>query len=203
MAYHQLPPLPYASDALVPHISKETLEYHHGKHHRAYVDKLNQLIAGTTFENCALETIVKQSNGAIFNNAAQAWNHDFYWHSLAPDGGGAPDGELAREINRRFGSFTAFREKFSTAATGIFGSGWAWLVRESGGLAICTTLNAQTPLTKDVQPLLACDVWEHAYYIDYRSSRPDYLTAFWALANWKFAARRYLSWQAPRLTAVG
>ena len=189
---HELPPLPYPINGLEPNISKETLKYHHGKHHRTYVEKLNELIAGTEFENLPLEEVVTKSKGAIFNNAAQAWNHNFYWHSLAPDGGGEPHGELAQAIEQKFGSFGAFQEKFSAAATGVFGSGWAWLIAEADGtLTISTTSNAQTPLTKGVRPLLTCDVWEHAYYIDYRNSRPDYLKAFWALVNWKFAERNY------------
>jgi len=189
---HQLPPLHYPINSLEPNISKETLKYHHGKHHRTYVEKLNELIAGTEFENLPLEEVVTKSKGAIFNNAAQAWNHNFYWHSLTPDGGGEPHGELAQAIEQKFGSFGAFQEKFSAAATGVFGSGWAWLIAEADGtLTISTTSNAQTPLTNGVRPLLTCDVWEHAYYIDYRNSRPDYLKAFWALVNWEFAERNY------------
>ncbi len=192
MSHHQLPPLPYPPNALEPYISKETLEYHHGKHHRAYVEKLNELIAGTEYESLSLEEVVRNANGAIFNNAAQAWNHSFYWNSLAPGGGEPPQGELAEAIDRKFGAFTAFQEKFSAAAAGVFGSGWAWLVAEADdSVAIRTTPNAQTPLTTDARPLLACDVWEHAYYIDHRNSRPEYLKAFWALVNWKFAHRNY------------
>ena len=192
MSHHQLPPLPYQLNALEPHISKETLEYHHGKHHRTYVEKLNELVAGTEFEHLSLVAVVKKAKGAIFNNAAQAWNHAFYWNSLAPDGGGAPEGELAKAMDQKFGSFARFKEKFSATAIGVFGSGWAWLVTElDGSVAIRTTPNAQTPLTAGARPLLTCDVWEHAYYIDYRNSRQDYLDAFWALVNWKFAMRNY------------
>lgn len=190
MSNHTLPPLPYALSALEPHFSNETLEYHHGKHHRAYVDKLNELIPGTEFEGLSLEAILKTAKGPIFNNAAQVWNHTFYWSSLAPDGGGEPKGELAQRIDEKFGSVATFKEKFSAAAIGVFGSGWAWLVAESdGSLAIRTTSNAQTPLTAGPKPLLTCDVWEHAYYIDHRNSRPKYLEAFWAVVNWKLAAR--------------
>jgi Fe-Mn family superoxide dismutase len=194
MSPHQLPSLPYPLNALEPYISKETLEYHHGKHHRTYVEKLNELVAGTEYEGLPLENVVKTAKGAIFNNAAQAWNHSFYWNSLTPDGGKEPQGEIAEAIAHTFGTFTAFQEKFSAAAAGVFGSGWAWLIAEADGtVAILTTPNAQTPLTKSVRPLLTCDVWEHAYYIDHRNSRPKYLKAFWALANWKFAEHNYQS----------
>jgi Fe-Mn family superoxide dismutase len=189
--------LPYPLNALEPHISKETLEYHYGKHHRTYVEKLNELVTGTEFENLSLEAIVKKAKGAIFNNAAQAWNHTFYWRSLAPDGG-APKGELAKALDQKYGSFEKFKEKFSEAAIGFFGSGWVWLVAEPDeSLAIRTTANAQTPLTTDAHPLLTCDIWEHAYYIDHRNSRPDYLKAFWALVNWKFAEHNYRHCRAP------
>ncbi len=192
MSNHALPPLPYALGALEPHFSNETLEYHHGKHHRAYVDKLNELVAGTEYEGSSLEAILKTAKGPIFNNAAQVWNHTFYWSSLAPDGGGEPKGELAQSIDEKFGSVATFKEKFSAAAIGVFGSGWTWLVAEpDGSLAIRTTSNAQTPLTVGAKPLLTCDVWEHAYYIDHRNSRPKYLEAFWAVVNWKFAARNF------------
>ena len=188
---HTLPELPYPEDALQPHISKETLEYHHGKHHRAYVDKLNKLIAGTEFENAPLQDIVLRASGEIFNNAAQAWNHDFYWHCLSPQGGGEPAGELARAINSAFGSFADFKEKFSKLAEGTFGSGWAWLARgKSGKLEVISTSNAKNPLTVGKTPLLTCDVWEHAYYIDYRNARPDYVKAFWNVVNWPFAASK-------------
>jgi len=188
---HQLPQLPYPSDALEPHISKETLEYHHGKHHHTYVDKLNELIFGTEYENLQLENIVRQSKGPIFNNAAQAWNHGFYWNSLTPSGA-EPKGELAGAIEKQFGSLAKLKEKFFATAMKVFGSGWVWLVAESdGSLAIRATANAQTPLTTDAMPLLTCDVWEHAYYIDYRNLRQNYLDAYWKLVNWEFAARNF------------
>lgn len=184
-----LPPLPYALDALSPHISKETLEYHYGKHHNTYVTNLNKLIAGTEFENLSLEAIIKKSSGGVFNNAAQVWNHTFYWHCLSPNGGGEPSGKLADAIIKTFGSFSAFKEKFTQTAIGTFGSGWAWLVQDNdGALSIISTSNAATPMTESYTALLTCDVWEHAYYIDYRNARPDYLNAFWALVNWTFAA---------------
>ena len=187
---HELPPLPYAADALAPHISRETLEYHHGKHHRAYVDKLNQLIAGTEYEEMALEEIVRRATGDIFNNAAQAWNHTFYWHCLSPRGGGEPATGFGSDLNAAFTSFAKFKDKFSKAAVKQFGSGWAWLVRkQTGQLAIVTTSNADTPLRRGHTPLLTCDVWEHAYYIDYRNARPDYVSAFWNLVNWDFVSQ--------------
>ncbi len=187
---HILPELPYAMDALAPHISKETLEFHYGKHHATYVTKLNAAIPGTEFENASLEDIVKKSSGGVFNNAAQIWNHTFYWHCLSPNGGGAPGGELGKAIDDAFGSFDAFKEQFTTAAVNTFGSGWAWLVKNAdGSLAIESTSNAETPLTDDSKtPLMTCDVWEHAYYIDYRNARPKYMDAFWALVNWEFVA---------------
>src|SRR5215207_5636250 len=188
---HSLPELPYPKEALQPHISKETLEFHHGKHHRAYVDKLNELIAGTEFENAALPDIVLRASGPLFNNAAQAWNHAFYWQCMSPAGGGEPRGELAAAINSAFGSFAGFKEKFSKLAEGAFGSGWAWLVRDKDGtLAIASTGNAKNPLTDGQTPLLTCDVWEHAYYIDYRNARPAYVKAFWNVVNWDFAASK-------------
>lgn len=189
---HQLPDLPYAKNALEPHISAETLEYHHGKHHQAYVTNLNNLIKGTEFENASLEDIVRKSSGGIFNNAAQVWNHTFYWNSLKPNGGGEPSGALAQAINQKFGSFTAFQEEFTKCAVGTFGSGWAWLVKNAdGSLELLSTSNAATPLTSDKKALLTCDVWEHAYYIDYRNARPKYVEAFWNLVNWDFAAKNY------------
>lgn len=192
MARHQLPQLPYPSDALEPHISKETLEYHHGKHHAAYVKKLNDLVFGTEYADLSLEEIVKYSTGALFNNAAQAWNHSFYWNSLAPASRSEPEGELAGAMVRQFGSLAKFKEQFSAAATGVFGSGWTWLVKEpDGSLAILTTTNAQTPLTSDATALLVCDVWEHAYYIDHRNLRQNYLDAFWVVVNWRFAELNY------------
>lgn len=189
----ELPPLPYEKDALAPHISAETLEYHYGKHHKTYVDKLNGLIPGTEFEGKSLEEIVKSSTGGVFNNAAQIWNHTFYWHCLSPNGGGEPTGAIADAISAAFGSFEAFKEEFSTSAANNFGSSWTWLVKKSDGtLAIVNTSNAATPLTdSSATPLLTVDLWEHAYYIDYRNSRPNYLTAFWALVNWEFVNKNF------------
>ena len=186
---HKLPELPYAKSALAPHISQETLEYHYGKHHATYVANLNKLIAGTEFAESSLEDIVKKASGGLFNNAAQVWNHSFYWKCLSPNGGGEPSGALAAAIAKNFGSFASFREKLTTAAVTQFGSGWAWLVKNAdGSLAIEQTSNAATPLRDGKKPLLTVDVWEHAYYIDYRNARPAYLEAFWKLANWDFAA---------------
>lgn len=188
----ELPNLPYAYDALVPHMSKETLEFHHGKHHKTYVDNLNKLVPGTEFENMDLETIIKKSTGGIFNNAAQIWNHTFFWNGLSPQGGGEPTGDLAAAIVRDFGSFAAFKEKFSEASIKQFGSGWGWLVLNSDGkLEIMSTSNAGTPLTEGKKPLLTCDVWEHAYYIDYRNKRPDFLASFWTLVNWNFVSENF------------
>ena len=183
----ELPPLPYANNALVPHISEETINYHYGKHHNTYVVKLNGLIEGTDFEGKSLEDIIRSSEGGIFNNAAQVWNHTFYWHCLSPSGGGDANGAVADAINTAFGSFEAFKEAFTNSAVNNFGSGWTWLVKNAdGSVAIVNTSNAATPLTDDVTPLLTVDVWEHAYYIDYRNVRPDYLNAFWQLVNWDF-----------------
>jgi Fe-Mn family superoxide dismutase len=185
----ELPALPWARDALAPNISAETIDYHYGKHHQTYVTNLNNLIKGTEFENLDLVAIVKKSQGGMFNNAAQVWNHTFYWNSLSPKGGGDPSGKLADAIKKAFGGFDKFKEEFSKIAVGTFGSGWAWLVqRADGGLAIVSTSNAATPITGTDRPLLTCDVWEHAYYIDYRNARPKYVEAFWNLANWDFAA---------------
>jgi len=185
----ELPPLPYAPDALTPHISAETLEYHYGKHHQAYVDNLNKLIVGTIFEEASLEEIIARADGALFNNAAQVWNHTFYWNCLSPNGGGEPSGELLAAIESAFGSFDAFRQEFSASATGNFGSGWTWLVRdETDELGIVNTSNAGNPMTEGMTPLLTCDVWEHAYYIDYRNARTKYVETFWNLVNWDFAA---------------
>lgn len=187
-----LPPLPYALDALVPHISKETLMYHYEKHHNTYVVNLNKLIADTDFATMSLEEIIKQSSGGIFNNAAQVWNHTFYWHCLSPKGGHTPEGALLAEINKAFGSFDAFKEQFTQASITTFGSGWAWLVQdENNQLKIVSTSNAGTPLTMGLRPLLTCDVWEHAYYIDYRNARADYVKAFWALVNWEFVEENF------------
>lgn len=188
----ELPVLPYAKNALAPHISEETLEFHYGKHHQTYVTNLNNLVPGTEFEGKSLEEIVLQSSGGIFNNAAQVWNHTFYWNSLSPNGGGEPTGALAEAINAKFGSFAAFQEEFTKCAVTTFGSGWAWLVKNAdGSLALVSTSNAATPLTSGQVPLLTCDVWEHAYYIDFRNARPKYLEAFWALVNWEFAAANF------------
>ena len=183
----ELPPLPYDRTALEPYISGETLDYHHGKHHKAYVDNLNKMIADTEFADADLETIVRKSQGGMFNNAAQIWNHTFYWNSLSPKGGGEPTGKLADAIVKAFGSFAAFKDAFTKAAIGTFGSGWAWLVqRPDGALAIVSTSNAATPITGSDKPLLTCDVWEHAYDVDSRNARPKYVEAFWNLVNWDF-----------------
>jgi superoxide dismutase, Fe-Mn family len=189
---HTLPPLPYAHDALQPHISKETLEFHHGKHHQAYVTNLNNLIKGTEFENLGLEDIIRKSQGGVFNNSAQVWNHTFFWHCLSPKGGGKPTGALAAAIDKKWGSFDAFKEAFGKSAVGNFGSGWTWLVKKAdGSVDIVNTTGAGTPLTGADKPLLTCDVWEHAYYIDYRNRRPDFVAAFWNLANWEFASKNF------------
>ncbi|KAB7661802.1 superoxide dismutase [Fe] [Plesiomonas shigelloides] len=186
----ELPALPYAKNALEPHLSAETLEYHYGKHHNTYVVNLNNLVPGTEFEGKSLEEIVKTSSGPIFNNAAQVWNHTFYWNCLAPQAGGEPTGALADAINQAFGSFDAFKTQFNDAAVKNFGSGWTWLVKKAdGSLAIVNTSNAGCPLTEGHTPLLTVDVWEHAYYIDYRNVRPNYLNGFWALVNWNFVAK--------------
>lgn len=186
---HQLPPLPYSKDALIPHISAETIEYHYGKHHKAYVENINKLITGTDFEMLPLEDIILKSSGGIFNNAAQVWNHTFYWKCLSPDGGGEPSGELANVIVKQFGSFSEFKDKFTNIAITLFGSGWAWLVKNSDEtLSIEAMSNAGTPLKDSKRVLLTCDVWEHAYYIDYRNARAKYLEAFWNLVNWDFVS---------------
>ncbi len=184
----ELPDLPFAKDALAPHISAETIEYHYGKHHRAYVDKLNGLVAGTEWEGKALEDIVRKASGGVFNNGAQAWNHAFYWKCLKP-AGGAPGGALSDAITSAFGGVDALKEKFTAAAAGQFGSGWAWLVKNPAGtLEVTATPNADNPMRQGATPLLTCDVWEHAYYIDYRNARAKYLEAFWNLINWDFVA---------------
>ena len=186
---HTLPELPYAMDALAPHISKETLEYHYGKHHRAYVTNLNNLIKGTEFESMSLDDIITKSSGGVFNNAAQVYNHTFYWNCLSPKGGGAPTGKVADAINAKFGSFEAFKRAFTKTCVGTFGSGWGWLVQnEDGSIDLMSTSNAGTPATSGKKALLTCDVWEHAYYVDYRNARPDYVKAFWNLVNWDFVA---------------
>ncbi|MBQ5964614.1 superoxide dismutase [Massilia sp. ZL223] len=185
---HTLPPLPYAKDALQPHISAETLEYHHGKHHQTYVTNLNNLIKGTEYENMPLEEIIKKSSGGLFNNSAQVWNHTFFWNCMTPNGSGAPSGKVLDAINAKWGSFDKFKEEFNKAALGNFGSGWTWLVQKpDGSVDIVNTSNAATPLTTADKALLTADVWEHAYYIDYRNARAKFLEAFWNVANWDFA----------------
>ena len=190
---HKLPDLPYAKNALAPVISEETIEYHYGKHHAAYVTNLNKFIVGTEFADMSLEDIVKKAPaGPIFNNAAQVWNHTFYWNCMAPGKGGAPSGDLAAKINATFGSFEKFKEEFSAKAVGVFGSGWFWLVKNAdGSLALEGTSNAACPLTAGKKPLLTCDVWEHAYYVDYRNLRAKYVESFWNLVNWDFVAKNF------------
>lgn len=190
------PALPYPADALEPHVSARTLEFHHGKHHKAYVDKLNAAIQGTAYEGQPLETIItgarQAGDAGVFNNAAQAWNHTFLWHSMSPNGGGEPTGALADAINAKFGDLAGFRAAFNTAALGQFGSGWTWLVRTADGLDIVSTGNADTPLVDGVTPLLTLDVWEHAYYLDYQNKRDAYIDAYLdELVNWDFAAQNY------------
>lgn len=188
----ELPPLPYANNALEPHISAETIEYHYGKHHQTYVNNLNNLVPGTEFEGKTLEDIINKSSGGIFNNAAQVWNHTFYWNCMTADGKDAVEGALGDAINSKFGSFADFKEQFSKSAATNFGSGWTWLVKNAdGSIEIVNTSNAGCPLTAGQTPLLTCDVWEHAYYIDYRNARPKYLESFWALVNWDFVAANY------------
>lgn len=186
----ELPALPYSKDALAPHISEETLNYHYGKHHQGYVNKLNAAVeADSALQGKSLEELIRSTSGGVFNNAAQVFNHTFYWHSMSPNGGGEPTGAIADAINRDFGSFDAFKAAFTKAAGGQFGSGWAWLVSDAEGkLSIETTSNAGTPLTDAGKtPVLTCDVWEHAYYVDYRNARPNYIAAWWNLVNWEFA----------------
>jgi Fe-Mn family superoxide dismutase len=186
-----LPDLPYPMDALEPYISSKTLEFHYGKHHQAYVNNLNNLIPGTPFENAELEEIIQKSDGGVFNNAAQVWNHTFYWNSLSPEGGGEPTGKLAEEITQFFGSFDSFKEQFTKAAATLFGSGWAWLVKDAyGNLDIVQTSNAGCPIKNGLTPILTCDVWEHAYYIDKKNARPAYIEDFWKLVNWNAVAER-------------
>jgi Fe-Mn family superoxide dismutase len=185
----ELPPLPYDRAALEPHISAETLDYHHGKHHKAYVDNLNRMIEGTEFADLPLVDIIRRSQGPVFNNSAQVWNHTFFWNCMRANGGGEPTGKLADAINLAFGDFATFKEEFSKLCIGTFGSGWGWLVqRPDGALALVSTSNANTPLTGEDTPLLTCDVWEHAYYIDYRNARPKFVEAFWNVVNWDFVA---------------
>ncbi len=186
----ELPPLPFARTALEPNISGETIDYHYGKHHKAYVDNLNKMIEGTEFADMPLEDIIKKSQGGMFNNAAQVWNHTFYWNCLSPDGGGEPTGKLADAINAAFGDFATFKAEFTKTAIGTFGSGWAWLVqRPDGSVALVSTSNAGTPLTTEDTALMTCDVWEHAYYLDYQNLRPKYLENFWNLVHWDFIAK--------------
>ena len=190
---HQLPQLPFAIGALAPHMSQETLEYHHGKHHQAYVTNLNNLIKGTDYEALGLEEIVRKAPpGGIYNNAAQVWNHSFFWNCLKPNGGGTPGGALAAAIDKKWGSYDEFKKAFQTSAVGNFGSGWTWLVKKADGSVDIVNMGAAgTPLTTGDTALLACDVWEHAYYIDYRNSRPNYLEGFWKLVDWSVVAQRF------------
>lgn len=182
-----LPELPFPKDSLAPHISEETIDFHYGKHHQAYVTNANKLLPGTEFEGASLEEIIKKASGGIFNNCAQVWNHSFYWNCLSPDGGGEPQGALKKALDGAFGSFDEFKAQFTQTAVTTFGSGWAWLVKKAdGSLALASTGNAGSPLTTGDTPLLTCDVWEHAYYIDYRNARPKYVEAFWNLVNWEF-----------------
>lgn len=188
----ELPKLPYALDALQPALSKETLEYHYGKHHKAYVDNLNKLVPGTEFENLSLEQIIMKASGPVFNNAAQIWNHTFYWHCLTPKGHGEPTGKLADAINKKFGSFDAFKKTFTESALKLFGSGWTWLAQDANGeLEIINESNAGLPMKSNKRALLTCDVWEHAYYIDYRNVRGNYIESFWKIVNWDYAAENF------------
>jgi len=186
---HELPDLPFGPNDLDPFLSAETLEFHHGKHHRAYVDTLNRLTKDTPMENASLEDLIRTADGGVFNNAAQVWNHTFYWSCLKGGGGSTPNDDLTARINDAFEGLDSFRDRFKQAALGRFGSGWAWLVLEPGGkLAVTTTANADNPLRDGSRPLLTCDVWEHAYYIDYRNARASYVDAFWGFVNWDFVA---------------
>jgi Fe-Mn family superoxide dismutase len=194
----ELPPLPYPADALDPHLSRKTLELHHDKHFAAYVKKTNELIKGTPLEKAPLEEIVLSSEGPLFNNAAQAWNHDLYFRSLSPDGGGAPKGRLADLVESSFGGFDRLKEAFTKAAETHFGSGWTWLVRDGSGLKVVATHDAANPLRDKQVPLIACDVWEHAYYVDYHEERPKYVAAFWEIVNWRLAEERLGSTPAGR-----
>jgi len=188
----QLPPLPYPKTALAPYISEETLEYHHGKHHQTYVDNLNKLLPGSGLEGLSLEEIIKKSQGGHFNNAAQVWNHTFYWHCLSPETNQSPQGALSAAIDKKFGSFAEFQQQFTQTALTTFGSGWAWLIKKADGeVDLLSTSNAQCPLTQNLRPLLTCDVWEHAYYVDYRNARAKYLEAFWKITNWRFVESQF------------
>ncbi|NJO69270.1 MAG: superoxide dismutase [Bacteroidetes bacterium] len=188
----KLPQLPYAPDALAPVITKETIDFHYGKHHQAYVNNLNNLVPGTKFENASLETIIREADGGIFNNGAQVWNHTFFFMSFTPNGGGEPSANLTQAINAAFGSFDSFKEKFNKAAVTLFGSGWAWLVKkQDGSLEIVQEPNAGNPLKNGLTPILTCDVWEHAYYLDYQNKRPDFVEAFWKLIDWNVVNSRY------------
>jgi Fe-Mn family superoxide dismutase len=184
----ELPKLPWDMGALAPHISNETIEYHYGKHHKAYVDKLNAAIGGGKYEKMSLDDMVRESRGEpkVFNNAAQTWNHTFYWHCMSPNGGGEPKGAMADAIKKSFGSFEKFKEEFSDKSATLFGSGWAWVVKEGDKLSVLQTKDADNPMTQGKKPVLTCDVWEHAYYIDYRNARPKYVEAFWNVINWEF-----------------
>jgi superoxide dismutase, Fe-Mn family len=188
---HQLPPLPYPEDALEPHMSRETLQLHYGKHHKTYVDKLNELVQGTEFENASLEDIIRRSEGKVFNNAAQTWNHTFFWNCLTPKNSGKPAGPLLQAIESSFGGFDAFKDAFSKAAADLFGSGWVWLVKDERSLAIKPLKDADTPIRSGGRPIITLDVWEHAYYVDYRNRRPEFISAFWNIVNWEFAARNF------------
>jgi Fe-Mn family superoxide dismutase len=188
----ELPKLSYAPDALHPYLSKQTLDFHYGKHHQTYVNNLNNLVPGTRFEHATLEQIVMESEGGIFNNGAQVWNHSFYFESFSPAGAREPSGALATAIIQAYGSFPAFREKFTQTAVSLFGSGWAWLVKKAdGSVDMVQESNAGNPLRKGLKPLLTCDVWEHAYYLDYQNKRPDYLQAFWNIVDWDVIGKRY------------
>ena len=188
---YELPPLPFAKEALSPVISPETIDYHYGKHHAAYINNLNKMIEGTEYDEMTLENIIKKAQGGLFNNAAQAWNHTFFWNCLSPDGGGSAKGKIAEEINKYFGSFDEFKTKFTNAAVTLFGSGWAWLAKNTdGSLEILQLSNAGTPLTLNKKPILTIDVWEHAYYIDYRNARPQFVEKFWDIVNWDYASKQ-------------
>ena len=189
----ELPKLPYAINALEPHISQKTLEFHYGKHHQAYVTNLNNLVPGTKFENASLEQIIREADGGIFNNGAQVWNHTFYWEGFSPAGGGEPGGKLQQAILKNFGSFAEFKEKFTKASATLFGAGWSWLViKQDGTLDIVQESNAGNPLRANLKPLLTCDVWEHAYYLDFQNRRPDYVNTFWNLIDWKKIEERFI-----------